>query len=53
MGQPMALNLARAGARLVVWNRTRERTQPLHAAGATIAASVNEVFGRTRTSFSC
>jgi 3-hydroxyisobutyrate dehydrogenase len=42
MGQPMALNLARAGARLVVWNRTRERTQPLH-----------EVFGRTRTSFSC
>lgn len=48
MGQPMALNLARAGARLVVWNRTAERAQPLRAAGATVVSSVGEVFARAR-----
>ncbi|WP_339758266.1 NAD(P)-binding domain-containing protein [uncultured Hoeflea sp.] len=29
MGTPMALNLARAGTPLLVWNRTKERTAPL------------------------
>lgn len=48
MGQPMALNLARAGTKLVVWNRSSAATEPLHAAGATVAASVEEVFERTR-----
>ncbi|MFD4605165.1 NAD(P)-dependent oxidoreductase [Streptomyces sp. NPDC058464] len=49
MGQPMALNLAKAGTRLVVWNRSPERTEPLRALGATVAGTVEEVFGRTRT----
>jgi 3-hydroxyisobutyrate dehydrogenase len=44
MGQPMALNLARAGTDLVVWNRTPERAGPLREAGAAVAASANEVF---------
>ncbi|MBB6346369.1 3-hydroxyisobutyrate dehydrogenase [Nonomuraea muscovyensis] len=46
MGQPMALNLARAGTPLVVWNRTAERCEPLRAAGATVAADPAEVFRR-------
>ncbi|SMQ13897.1 3-hydroxyisobutyrate dehydrogenase [Streptomyces sp. Ag82_O1-12] len=51
MGQPMALNLARAGARLVVWNRTPERCEPLRAAGAEVAASAAGVFRRASTVF--
>ncbi|KJK38171.1 2-hydroxy-3-oxopropionate reductase [Streptomyces variegatus] len=51
MGQPMALNLARNGTRLVVWNRTPERCEPLHASGAEVAASPAEVFDRAATVF--
>ncbi|MFE5037190.1 NAD(P)-dependent oxidoreductase [Streptomyces sp. NPDC056683] len=51
MGQPMALNLARAGTPLVVWNRTPERAEPLRAAGARVAASAEEVFARARVVF--
>ncbi|MFF8669495.1 NAD(P)-dependent oxidoreductase [Streptomyces sp. NPDC015242] len=51
MGQPMALNLARAGTRLVVWNRTPERCAPLRAAGAEVAASAGEVLERSGTVF--
>ena len=46
MGQPMALNLARAGTPLVVWNRTPGRCEPLAAAGAEVAADPAEVFDR-------
>ncbi|MEU3614550.1 NAD(P)-dependent oxidoreductase [Streptomyces sp. NPDC006872] len=46
MGQPMALNLARAGTPLVVWNRTPGPCAPLRAAGAEVAASPAEVFER-------
>jgi 3-hydroxyisobutyrate dehydrogenase len=49
MGQPMALRLARAGTRLVVWNRTAARCQPLADAGASVAAAPAEVFQRART----
>ncbi|MBB6483861.1 NAD(P)-dependent oxidoreductase [Rhizobium lusitanum] len=48
MGQPMALNLARAGTKLVVWNRSPEATNPLREAGARVAGSVEEVFERAR-----
>lgn len=48
MGQPMALNLARAGMPLVVWNRTAERCKPLAAAGAAVAESPAEVFRQAR-----
>lgn len=46
MGQPMALNLARAGVGLVVWNRSAPRVEPLRAAGAYVAAGPGEVFAR-------
>ena len=49
MGQPMALNLARAGTPLVVWNRTPARCEPLRAAGAETAGSCAEVFDRAGT----
>ncbi|MFH9589804.1 NAD(P)-dependent oxidoreductase [Streptomyces luteogriseus] len=51
MGQPMALNLARAGTRLVVWNRTPQRCEPLRAAGAEVVAGAAEVFHRAATVF--
>ena len=49
MGRPMALNLARAGTPLVVFNRTPARCEPLRAAGAEVAASAAEVFDRAET----
>ncbi|GAA2278306.1 2-hydroxy-3-oxopropionate reductase [Streptomyces ruber] len=49
MGRPMALNLVRAGARLLVWNRTPARCEPLRAAGAEVAAGPGEVFARAGT----
>jgi 3-hydroxyisobutyrate dehydrogenase len=51
MGQPMALNLARAGTPLIVWNRTPARSAPLRAAGAEVAATPAEVFRRAGTVF--
>ncbi|MEU4875985.1 NAD(P)-dependent oxidoreductase [Streptomyces sp. NPDC021608] len=49
MGQPMAANLARAGAPLVVGNRTPGRCEPLRALGAEVAGSPGEVFERAAT----
>ncbi|WP_424871434.1 NAD(P)-dependent oxidoreductase [Streptomyces sp. SAI-229] len=49
MGRPMALNLARAGTPLVVWNRTAARCAPLRDAGAEVAGSAGEVFDRADT----
>ena len=43
MGQPMALNLLKAGAPLTVYNRNRERSKPLLAAGAREADSPRAV----------
>jgi 3-hydroxyisobutyrate dehydrogenase len=48
MGQAMALNLARAGTPLVVWNRSADKTEPLGAAGARVAASRDELFAEAR-----
>lgn len=48
MGQPMALDLARAGTDLVVWNRSPERAEPVLAAGATLVSSADDVFARAR-----
>jgi 3-hydroxyisobutyrate dehydrogenase len=44
MGLPMALNLARAGTPLVVWNRTTAHGEPLRELGVRLAASPAEVF---------
>src|SRR5581483_420124 len=46
MGRPMALNLARAGTPLVVWNRTAEKAEPLRAEGATVAGSPDALFAQ-------
>jgi 3-hydroxyisobutyrate dehydrogenase len=43
MGQPMALKLVGAGTRLVVWNRSPEKSEPLRAAGAHVAATAAEL----------
>ena len=51
MGQPMALNLVRAGTPLVVWNRSRERCEPLSVEGAVVAETPAELFARTRVVF--
>jgi len=48
MGQPMALNLARAGNSVVVWNRSAVKCEPLREAGAYVAESSAEVFRRAR-----
>jgi 3-hydroxyisobutyrate dehydrogenase/2-hydroxy-3-oxopropionate reductase len=39
MGQPMALNLLRAGHKLTVYNRTPGKTEPLKEAGAQVAST--------------
>ncbi|CAN5373636.1 NAD(P)-dependent oxidoreductase [soil metagenome] len=49
MGQPMALNLVRAGEELVVWNRSPARCEPLRDARARVAASPAEVFAAAST----
>jgi 3-hydroxyisobutyrate dehydrogenase len=46
MGTPMALNLARSGTPLVVWNRSADKAELLRDAGAAVAASPDEVFQR-------
>lgn len=49
MGLPMALNLARSGQRLIVWNRSPATCEALRECGADIASSAAEVFAATRT----
>ncbi|SFI68510.1 3-hydroxyisobutyrate dehydrogenase [Celeribacter neptunius] len=44
MGEPMALNLCRAGQPLRVWNRTPERTASLKKAGAMVATDPDDLF---------
>jgi 3-hydroxyisobutyrate dehydrogenase len=44
MGTPMAVNLARGGVPLVVWNRTPEKTERLRVLGAEVAPTPAAVF---------
>lgn len=48
MGQPMALNLRKAGTPLVVWSRTKDKCAPLREAGAQVAESAADVFSKAR-----
>ena len=48
MGEPMALNLVRAGTPLTVWNRSSASARRLGAAGASVAATPAGVFARAR-----
>lgn len=51
MGLPMALNMARAGVPLIVWNRTRDKAELVAEAGGTVADSPARVFRDARTVF--
>lgn len=42
MGGPMAINIAKAGHELTVWNRTPQAMEPVVAAGARAAGSAGE-----------
>lgn len=42
MGSALARALLKAGHRTTVWNRTRDKAEPLAASGAVVAASVRE-----------
>ena len=46
MGEPMALNLLRAGTPLVVWNRSPAKSAVLAKAGAFVARDRQDVFQR-------
>jgi 3-hydroxyisobutyrate dehydrogenase len=46
MGEPMALNLLRAGTPLLVWNRSSSKAQRLAVAGAAVANDPAELFAR-------
>lgn len=46
MGEPMAVNLLRAGTPLVVWNRTAAKSAALREAGAQVAVDAAGVFER-------
>jgi 3-hydroxyisobutyrate dehydrogenase len=48
MGEPMALNMARSGISLVVWNRTPGKTSALIAAGARVVDDPKDVFNDAR-----
>ncbi len=47
-GQPRALNLARAGTALTVWNRSVEKSEVLRKTGASVAPSAADVFAQSR-----
>jgi len=46
MGEPMALNLVKTGLPVLVWNRSPAKGDTLRAAGADVAATVEDVFAR-------
>src|ERR1700685_2573327 len=43
MGAPMALNIAKRGHRLTVYNRTEGKARPLIEAGATLAKTPHDI----------
>lgn len=49
MGEPMALNLVKAGTPLLVWNRTPAKAQAVGSAGAQIATDLADLFVRAET----
>ncbi len=49
MGEPIALNLVKAGESLIVWNRSTSSQDRLRIAGAEVARTVDEVFEKADT----
>ncbi|MFZ0662956.1 MAG: NAD(P)-dependent oxidoreductase [Acidobacteriaceae bacterium] len=52
MGSPIAAHLMDGGHALTVWNRTRDKAEPLRARGAKVAASPAEVVSGAEVVFS-
>ena len=52
MGTPMAFNLLRSGARLYVYNRTKEKAEPLVNEGAKLLTNPDQTFEKTPLAFS-
>ena len=46
MGFEMAARLAKGGAEVLIWNRTREKAEPLEKYGATVAGQLTELASR-------
>jgi len=46
MGYEMAARLAKGGADVLVWNRTREKAEPLKKYGARVAEDLSELATR-------
>ena len=46
MGFEMATRLAKGGADVLIWNRTREKAEPLEKYGATVAARLTDLASR-------
>src|SRR5258708_19212096 len=51
MGEAVALDLVKAGTRLLVWNRTRAKAEILATAGADVARDAADVFAQSATVF--
>jgi 3-hydroxyisobutyrate dehydrogenase len=49
MGEPMALNLVKAGMPLTVWNRSAQRCEALVRSGALVASDLDDLFARCET----
>src|SRR5436305_1966809 len=52
MGTPMALNLLKHGLKVSVFNRTKEKAEPLIKKGAQFLEKPNEAFKKSRFVFS-
>jgi 3-hydroxyisobutyrate dehydrogenase len=46
MGEPMALNLVKAGVPLMIWNRSFSKCEALADAGAVVSADLDELFAQ-------
>ncbi|MGH2370420.1 MAG: NAD(P)-dependent oxidoreductase, partial [Chloroflexota bacterium] len=53
MGKPMARNVLQAGFPLIVYNRTRSKTDDLAAEGATVAGSIAELAAQVDVVCTC
>jgi len=53
MGEPMTMRLLKAGRRVTVWNRSREKLQAAIAAGAEEATSAADLAGRCDVVMMC
>jgi 3-hydroxyisobutyrate dehydrogenase len=51
MGQPMALNMAKSGVPLILWNRSVEKYEPFHLTDAQIASTAEDVFKQASVIF--